>query len=579
MKKFFQRSFLAVAMLLTFIGCEKTEEIADMKISFEEESYSVEALDQVNIPFSVSNVSGDITPEVTSTNPQFSFTAVMSSANNGTILCIAPDVIVDDSDVIATLTVKNSDNSRVATADVVIKVTKSGDISLSFAEPNYTFVAEAGDVVTLEYEVSGLGEATVESVEAKTENGWSANVVKEVNKVELTVPAEGNSTDVTLTVVDNFGREATASTAVTLKEVVNYAERANCFLVAPGTMISFDASHRGNSDLAEDELISSSVELLWQDEQSLVESLSYDSDKKKVYVQLSEGLSGNAVVATRDSNGEINWSWHLWVTDYNPMERALYIKNFEEAMMSWVYMDRDLGATTDDWKSMDFIGLYYQWGRKDPFSRVNIHDTYDCTTKTIYDIDNNIVSCNFEDVANTDNLENGIKNPTTFYTNSDYNLGDWYTTDLATHNNDLWGGSADTHYKTIYDPCPAGWRIPENDYLSEAFPMVVQSYCGYFSQASGIDTDTYEEYFGGMLTLESGDEYFFPFSGRMSSTDGSITNADLFVGYWTANHYKSAANYGAYYFQVSDFFDTGGKCNTYERRGSGHAVRCVRIEE
>ncbi|MFR9563860.1 MAG: hypothetical protein SNG55_06905, partial [Rikenellaceae bacterium] len=29
-------------------------------------------------------------------------------------------------------------------------------------------------------------------------------------------------------------------------------------------------------------------------------------------------LRGNAVVAVRNSSGTILWTWHIWITDYNP---------------------------------------------------------------------------------------------------------------------------------------------------------------------------------------------------------------------------------------------------------------------
>ena len=29
-------------------------------------------------------------------------------------------------------------------------------------------------------------------------------------------------------------------------------------------------------------------------------------------------LSGNAVIAATDADGNTLWSWHLWITDYDP---------------------------------------------------------------------------------------------------------------------------------------------------------------------------------------------------------------------------------------------------------------------
>ena len=50
-----------------------------------------------------------------------------------------------------------------------------------------------------------------------------------------------------------------------------------------------------------------------------------------------------------------------------------------------------------------------------------------------------------------------VKNPTTFiYSGTSWM--DWYCTGKSNQNNDLWGNVSGT--KTVYDPCPRGWRIP-----------------------------------------------------------------------------------------------------------------------
>lgn len=71
--------------------------------------------------------------------------------------------------------------------------------------------------------------------------------------------------------------------------------------------------------------------------------------------------------------------------------------------------------------------------------------------------------------------------------------------------------------------------------------------------------------------------WYFPFSGRMNAINGNLSltgGSDYgFACYWTANHYKTASSYGAYYFVFSTF--SGAKANTYEKRACGHAVRCV----
>ena len=102
------------------------------------------------------------------------------------------------------------------------------------------------------------------------------------------------------------------------------------------------------------------AELLWQDTKGLVESVAL---KNSMVTVKTSGLKGNAVIALYDKFGDIVWSFHIWCTD-KP-------KTYEFAENQWdhVYtvMDRNLGATTEELGKLSSNGLYYQWGRKDPF--------------------------------------------------------------------------------------------------------------------------------------------------------------------------------------------------------------------
>ena len=571
MKKFLRTS--AAVLLLAFAAgaCSDDEILDTMSISLEKESYTVAPLEKLEIPFTVKNAGGSLAVTVVPSETGYGFSALMSGRNTGSILFVAPDVNTEAKTLALTLTVTSADGKRTASAPLKVTISTSNELSVAFGQSAYNLLAEAGDVVTLSYEIEEQGYATIDKVEVNASNGWTPKIADD-GYIELTVPADSKSTSVSLTVTDNFGRSASAGTAVSLKEVVTLTERANCHLVAPGSLIRFDASHRGNSDEASDMLESVSAELLWQDVKGLINEVSFDAKTKTILVSVAN-LSGNAVVATRDAQGEINWSWHIWAADYNPKADALQVQNDVNAKMKWVYMNRDLGATTDDWKTMDFMGLYYQWGRKDPFPRLASHETFEA--RPVYDMDGNETRIDYAFVQTTDNLKNAIQNPMTFYGNENNNVGDWYTTTLTTHNNALWGGSDDTHHKTIYDPCPAGWRIPENDYLSTGLQSIL-TYCGYFTQmVEAVDAEKYaKDYYVAQFSV-SGYNWYFPYAGRMSSQNGEINVADSFACYWTANHYKTASSYGAYYFTFNTFIGTGGKANTYEKRACGHSVRCV----
>lgn len=566
---------LLPAMLLA--GACTDEILEDMEVVPESTHYSVLPLGHLEVPFKVVNAGGAVDAKAVCQDGDYEFTALMKGQNNGVVLFIAPDVVTEAKDLTVSLSVTGKNGKRTATATFDVALAVSDGISVKFDDPSYSVVADPGETVKMTYDVDGLGYAVVADVKVEATDGWQANA-GEAGEVFVTVPEGSKASEVTLTVTDNYGRTAQAKAKVSVKELTVFNDRANSFIVKPGSLIRFDASHKGNSDKDEDALENVSAELLWQDVKGLVEDVTYDAARNAILVQTKEGVSGNAVVAARRADGQINWSWHLWVTDYTPNAHMLQVANKEGALMSWKFMDRDLGATTNDWRSINFVGLYYQWGRKDPFPGLSSHDYETESNRTVYDIENNVTELSFEYVDNTDNLQNAVANPMTFYCNQNYSLGDWYTTNLSTHNNDLWG--CDSHTKTIYDPCPAGYKVPENDFKTPGISGVLV-YCGMFTQnKSNVDVSNETEC---VATFALADyTWYFPFAGRMSSKDGEVSCASpeettMLANYWTANHYRTPNNYGAYYFTFSTFLN-GGKCNPYERRGSGHQVRCVMDE-
>lgn len=83
----------------------------------------------------------------------------------------------------------------------------------------------------------------------------------------------------------------------------------------------------------------------------------YSQEEQAVYFSTGE-IQGNAVISVHDAEGEILWSWHIWVSD-EP------VKTSRGNGLEW--MDRNLGALNNDPEDIANRGMLYQWGRKDPF--------------------------------------------------------------------------------------------------------------------------------------------------------------------------------------------------------------------
>ena len=161
----------------------------------------------------------------------------------------------------------------------------------------------------------------------------------------------------------------------------------------------------------------------------------YDSD------DFSLQYKGNVKIAAFDGAGNIIWSWHIWVTD-KPMNQGY--------SNGYVALDRNLGAVTTDYASFmndrsAWSGLYYQWGRKDPIFRATVEEGS---------------AWGREVVGHPVSVAEATMHPVTYY--YDEQGGNNWTTDPKSDY--FWGyvSVRDDIRKTIYDPCPPGYRVPGN---------------------------------------------------------------------------------------------------------------------
>lgn len=224
--------------------------------------------------------------------------------------------------------------------------------------------------------------------------------------------------------------------------------------------------------------------VVWQDAYHLVSpsSVKLSSDKKYIsfYVPKDFICQGNCVIAVRDASETIMWSWHIWVTDLNtttrvtnntnnisyfpaalghcdPDERHLLShkaevtikQNTSDNTAKFTVSQIPTSATT---QSMGWNCTYYQWGRKDP-QRPYVSDV---TPKQIYDNDiYPYLSIDEGLVQRVATFAEAIQTPSIRY----FKTGKWYDT----VENYLWTDN----FKTIYDPCPAGFRVPNCDVLEK----------------------------------------------------------------------------------------------------------------
>ena len=212
----------------------------------------------------------------------------------------------------------------------------------------------------------------------------------------------------------------------------NFVPTANCFMVAPGGAFCFNpykynvgGTTKNNTTLAGSDWCNINgssigtpikyVKVLWQtkeygdigdpilgvvnsstDHTNIVDITNGESvENARIYCRIAPNtLGGSGAIAAYNESDEILWSWHIWVTDYNPdatgnqdVQTPVNKRKLKFEYGSYTgnlpMMDRNLGAAAgyitlppDELEKSKTNGFYYQWGRKDPFrgsySNINI---------------------------------------------------------------------------------------------------------------------------------------------------------------------------------------------------------------
>ena len=327
---------------------------------------------------------------------------------------------------------------------------------------------------------------------------------------------------------------------------------ANCYIVSQSGTYKF-RTVKGNSSESVGQV--ASAEVLWESfgtsaatsKGDLIESVAF-ADGFVTFSTAETFREGNALIAVKDADGTILWSWHIWLTD--APQGQTYNNN------AGVMMDRNLGATSSTPGDVGVLGLLYQWGRKDPFLGSSLTIDNIKAKSTI------IWPSTETSSSTTGTIAYSIAHPIIFITYNDINK-DWYYTGGSSTDDTRWQSS-----KTIYDPCPAGWRVPDggsSGVWSKAFGT--SSYwelsSNWYSTSKGMDFYRTDKKLGPSGPI------WYPASGYRDSSDGALNYVGDYGTYWSVSLYDKYA-YGLY-------FNGDGIVNpvVYYYRAGGKAVRCL----
>ena len=279
----------------------------------------------------------------------------------------------------------------------------------------------------------------------------------------------------------------------------------------------------------------------------LIKSVSY----KDGYIAFQTAdifKEGNAVIAAKDAEGNILWSWHIWMTD-QPQEHV-YKSN------AGTMMDRNLGATSSTPGDAGAHGLLYQWGRKDPFLNASFiienYTTYLPHAKSTISWTSIVPAYPWYGT-----LDYATSNPTTPisvpYMPGNY---DWlYNSSSNLTDNTRWTDSNSP--KSIYDPCPAGWRVPDG------------GLDGIWARAGFNDAVFDDTNKGVSFSIASPSVTWYPASGIRNFRDCSLGYVGVEGNYWSASPCDVSAY--ALQFNLSHCTSTDDA-----RRAVALSVRCAK---
>lgn len=206
----------------------------------------------------------------------------------------------------------------------------------------------------------------------------------------------------------------------------------------------------------------------------IVNNVALTGDNGQISIGLAAGstlstLSGNVVLAlyevgSNGSVGNIVWTWHLWLGRPEAMHFKFPATTdaFEYTNEHWYMLDRNIGAETNTLGNPRSTGLFYQRGRKEPI--IGFGDAAGSTTWTSNQIrtyrNTAVFGTKADWKANVAySAYNTLSEPMSLVNNIPYGTSSpyYYAWNAATEVSET---SIANDVKSMFDPCPAGYRLP-----------------------------------------------------------------------------------------------------------------------
>jgi len=353
----------------------------------------------------------------------------------------------------------SSDESVATVSDGVVKAIGKGNCTITATSHSNPLLADTCNVTVkleidsvkitkyskdLDFGEEATFEATVFPIETEYKSiKWTSsndNIISIDNSGKVTAIKEGSAR---IIVSSELYPEITDEIEVTVTKVIHLDENkhyANCYIItSPGVYDFLPVKGVSGTELS----AYSSAEVLWEgvsvgvqeiEKTDIIKSAELKRDRIRLTLA-NDFKDGNAVVAVKNSKGDILWSWHIWALKGYDIDKESF-----QCSNGQYLMGRHLGSVSNQPGAKR--GLLYQWGRKDPFlasSTPNFFTSVDWPDAV-------------ENSSTTGTIEYAVKHPMTYIKGNSKH--DWYngSSELKTR----WNSTA----KSDYDPCPYGWKVP-----------------------------------------------------------------------------------------------------------------------
>ena len=307
------------------------------------------------------------------------------------------------------------------------------------------------------------------------------------------------------------------------------------------------------------------AKVIWEDCQDIVTTLKVTGSGADSYLTFTidenKLQNGNAVVAVTNATGTVMWSWHLWFTPKSSLKKIPFTSggstyNFMTDNLGWKYTKWTGGlkrevvvkieqqAETGEKKTATITlkqaagnnvregyGNLYQWGRKDPLPGTD--NFYPNTAPNIgYKFNDGYVIvgdqvADYTNPANVQRMEKrtiglSIREPGIMLPKVGGGKLSWTNHQYI----NLWSADNDKMYesetpikngvKTIYDPSPVGFKVPDAYAFKDLSKGVAVWENGY------------------TLKVDNDKDIYFPAGGYRDGNDGVIKGVNGYAMYWAS---------------------------------------------